>query len=227
MNVFVFGDESGVFDRSHEEWFVFGGVVFVSKDDKDMAVRQFIGAERNVGKGYRTDELKACRLSKKHKYALFKRTAAWNRFGLVVDLKRVNPKIFSHKKSKQRYLDYVFKVGLKRHLGSLIKSGVIPANVVESVYIRFDEHTTATDGRYELREGIEQEFKYGTINFKYNTYHPPLFRNMSGTVDVTFKDSKSDALIRASDIVANRVWRDAKSGTLENLKGKMSIYIFP
>jgi len=48
-------------------------------------------------------------------------------------------------------------------LQSLELDGKIDLNKIENIYIYVDEHVTATDGRYELREAIEQEFKHGTL----------------------------------------------------------------
>lgn len=110
-------------------------------------------------------ELKACRLKNKHKAGLFRSTNGRLRYAFVVDQNRVNDNIFGNKKSKQRYLDYVYKVGLKSVLGRLIRSNAFDPLAVDNIYIRFDEHTTATDGKYELRESIEEEFKHGTFNF--------------------------------------------------------------
>nr|MBQ4319748.1 DUF3800 domain-containing protein [Clostridia bacterium] len=56
-----------------------------------------------------------------------------------------------------------------------------------------------------LRESIEQELRFGIFNFQYNTFHPPLFRNLK-QVKVSFRDSKTVTLIRAADIVANRLY---------------------
>ena len=39
MDIYVYSDESGVFDSAHNSWFVFGGVMFLSKDAKDIAAR--------------------------------------------------------------------------------------------------------------------------------------------------------------------------------------------
>lgn len=227
MNIFVYGDESGVFDKAHQHWFVFGGLIFFDKDEKDAANRQFLAAERKIAPSYNGGELKASLLKNKHKRSLFNLTSKWRRFAFVVDLGRVNDGICADKKSRQRYMDYVFKVGLKRVLGRLISSKKLDPSLVENIYVRFDEHTTATDGRYELREAIEQEFKYGTINFRYNSKHPPLFPRMRGHVELTFKDSTRDPLIRASDIIANRVWHDVQSGRLDSLKGRVFIAPFP
>lgn len=50
MNIFVYSDESGVLDKAHNEIFAFGGLVFLSKDEKDIASRKYHAAERCVRK---------------------------------------------------------------------------------------------------------------------------------------------------------------------------------
>lgn len=231
MSIFVYGDESGVFDAAHHDVFVFGGLVFLNKEARDAEYRRFIAAERKLAPLYgatdRNFELKACRLKNKHKAGLFRSTNHCIRYAFVVDQRNVNENIFSSKKSKQRYLDYVYKVGLKRVFGRLIQAGKLKPSSVSGLFIRFDEHTTTTDGRYELREAIEQEFKFGTHNFKYNTFHPPLFPGMQGTVHLEFRDSKNDALIRASDIIANQMWYHEISGQFEKMEGKAIVVRFP
>lgn len=231
MNIFVYGDESGVFDQAHYSKFVFGGLVFLGKDERDLASRMFVSAERKISPSYDLSsthgELKGSILSAKHKTGLFRSLAHRRRFAFVVDLDGVNENIFGDKKTKQRYLDYVFKVGLKRMLGCCIRRGEVNPRRVESVYVRFDEHTTATNGRYELGEAMEQEFKRGTVNYKYNTFHPPLFPGMPGGVELTFKDSSRDALIRASDIIANVALYHELHPDASPLPGNVFVTRFP
>lgn len=231
MNIFVYGDETGVFDKKHNDVFVFGGLIFFGKEEKDAMHRKFLHAERSLlpsyQKGAEKVELKACQLKKKHKAGLFRATNNCIRYAFIVTQNEVNDNIFNNKKSKQRYLDYVYKVGLKTVFGRLINAKRINPAEVENVYIRFDEHTTATDGKYELKEGIEEEFKHGTYNFKYNIFHPPIFPDMKGVIEVTFKDSKDDALIRASDIIANQTWYYEISGQSLEFDGKAIIVRFP
>ena len=231
MNIYVYGDESGVFDKRHNDFFVFGGLIFLSKESKDAETRKFLHAERAIapiyGCGQSDGEMKACRLSNKHKSNLFRSTNGCIRYAFVVSQQMVADAAFDNKKRKQRYLDYVYKVGLKRVFSRLIAARVINPDEVKDIFVRFDEHTTATDGRYELREGMEEEFKHGTMNFRYNTFHSPVFPNMSGNVHLAFKDSKNDVLIRASDIIANRSLYYAKSGRAHELGGKLFVVRFP
>ena len=140
------------------------------------------------------------------------------RFGIVINQRNVLERIFFSKKDKQRYLDYAYKIGLKKALIRLINEGKIKPEEINTVHIYNDEHSTATNGRYELREGLEQEFKLGTYNLKYDKYFPPLFEKMSG-IELQFCNSSTTTLIRAADIVANRIFYMALNRELERLEG--------
>lgn len=180
MDLFIFSDESGVFDKAHNEIFVYGGLIFIGKQQKDEYIRRYLTAEKAIR----------------------------------------GEKYFLSKKDKQRYLDYAYKIGLKRALQKLITEGVVGKDV-DNIFMYSDEHSTATNGHYELREGLEQEFKLGTYNMRYDKFFPPLFETMQG-ISLDFCDSKKVTLIRAADIVANRIYFMALNRKLENLSG---IYI--
>ncbi len=221
MDLFIYSDESGVFDKAHNEIFVYGGLIFLGKQQKDEYIRRYLTAEK-VLRGKHTDggELKASRISNKEKGKLYRSVGGAIKFGVIVNQKNVLDRIFSSKKDKQRYLDYAYKIGLKRALQQLINAGVIGKRV-DNIFLYNDEHSTATNGRYELREGLEQEFKLGTYNMQYDKFFPPLFEAMQG-LHLEFCDSKKVTLIRAADIVANRIYYMALNRKLENLSG---IYI--
>ena len=92
--------------------------------------------------------------------------------------------------------------------------------------IHVDEHTTATNGRYELREGLEQEFKIGTFNMKYDKFFPPLFPNMK-SLDLDYCNSAKVTLIRAADIVANKIYFETINNRYDNLCEKVHMTILP
>ena len=221
MDLFIYSDESGVFDKAHNEIFVYGGLIFLGKQQKDEYIRRYLAAERGL-RETQTDggELKACRISNKEKGKLYRSIGGAIKFGVIVNQRNVLDRIFSSKKDKQRYLDYAYKIGLKRALQQLINAGVIGKRV-DNIFLYNDEHSTATNGRYELREGLEQEFKLGTYNMQYDKFFPPLFETMQG-LHLEFCDSKKVTLVRAADIVANRIYYMALNRKLENLSG---IYI--
>ena len=149
MDLFVYSDESGVFDKAHNEIFVFGGLIFIGKDQKDEYARRYIAAEKAM-RGFRYSthkELKACRISNKDKGKLYRATNGTVRFGVLINQQKVLPRIFESKKDKQRYLDYAYKIGLKRALEYLISEEYITRSDVNAIHIYNDEHTTATNGR--------------------------------------------------------------------------------
>ena len=80
-----------------------------------------------------------------------------------------------------------------------------------------DEHTTATNGRYELEEALEQEFKLGACNYRYDTYYPPIFKKMKD-VQLEYCNSESKLLVRAADIVANKIFYLARNEKRKELR---------
>ncbi|WP_067558462.1 DUF3800 domain-containing protein [Faecalibaculum rodentium] len=214
MNLFVYADESGVFDKQHHSWYAFGGVLFLSKSERDSQNRKYISLERKIRRRENIDvnqELKGSNMSRQSKRTIFSSLNHCIKFGCIIQLNRCHDELFTHKKTKQRYLDYAFKIGLKRLLEKMIKEGKITPHEIENMYVFFDEHSTATDGKYELSEGLLQEFKYGTFNSDWQRYFPPLFPEMK-SLQLSFCNSESQALIRAADIVANRIHYEVTVG---------------
>ena len=64
---------------------------------------------------------------------------------------------------------------LKKCFQTLINYNCISSNEIENIIVCVDEHTTATDGLYELKENLLREFKIGTFNPTYLTYFDPIF----------------------------------------------------
>ena len=128
-------------------------------------------------------------LSNSGKSKLFRSLNNFHKFGVVIHQNRVNPNIFNNKKTKQRYLDYAFKIAIKRKFEALIREGTIEPCKVSKIRFYVDEHATATDGRYELREALEQEFKIGTFNLKWSVFHEPIFPNLQSVEEALQKPS--------------------------------------
>lgn len=69
-----------------------------------------------------------------------------------------------------------------------------------------------------MREGLEQELKNGTYNMQYDKFCPPVFESMGG-VSLVDCDSGKVTLVRAADIVANRIYYMALNRNIEKLEG--------
>lgn len=220
MEIYVYSDESGVFDKKHNEVFVFGGLIFLKKKDAESCSRKYLTAESAIrnGKYGKEEELKAFRITNKEKGKLYRSLNQEIKFGVVINQRNVLDRIFQSKKDKQRYLDYAYKIGLKRAFESLIRDGVINPDEVKRIHVYNDEHSTATNGRYELEQALEQEFKLGTYNMRYDSFFPPIFGNV-GRIDLEFCASDKVALVRAADIIANRIFYMALNRKIDQLNG--------
>lgn len=220
MDLFVYSDESGVFDYVHNDYYVFGGLLFIGKDKKDDAARKYIAAEKAIASSGIYDEgceLKASRITNKDKGKLYRSLNQYYKFAVVVKQQKILKSIFSNKKSKQRYLDYAYKIGLKQLLMFLLSENILTDGDVGTIRVYVDEHTTATNGRYELREAMLQEYKYGTYNYSWNRFYNPILPRLTG-LEVKYCDSATTTLIRAADVVANRVYYCAINGTLDDIR---------
>ncbi len=229
MDVYIYSDESGVFDKEHNDFYVYGGVVFLSKESRDVAIRKYRSAENTLKKNEKykdCPELKACKLSNKDKSKMFRTLNNCIKFGVIIDQKKVLERIFWTKKDKQRYLDYAYKIGLKNCFKKLIQENILDTDDVRSLKVYVDEHTTATNGRYELREGLEQEFKNGTYNLRYDKFFEPLFPGLN-SVNLQYCNSSKQVLIRAADIVANRIYYESIRGDTREIAGKVYLKNMP
>lgn len=214
MELYIYSDESGVFDVAHNQIFVFAGVVFTSTADKDIAARKYLAAESVIRQAEAFPfeaEIKASKISNKAKGKLFRSLNNVEKFGVVVRQKLLHSRIFEDKKTKQRYLDYAYKIAVKRKFLEMVQRGKLALDDISALHFFVDAHKTATDGRYELEQALEQEFKYGTFNRNYAKHFPPIFKNLR-SVHVRFCDSKQFPLIRAADITANRLYYHAING---------------
>lgn len=213
MNIYVYSDESGVFDKIHNEYFVFGGLILLGNDDKEKwsriysSVEDVLRTNKGVDKDY---ELKATQVTNKEKANLFRSLNNCYKFAIVVEQSKLLDELFLSKKDKQKFLDYAYNIAVKDAFQNLINKKLVNPDEVERLYFYVDEHTTATNGIYELNDLLEQVYKRGTYNFDYSVYYEPIFKNIKD-VNLEFCNSASKLLIRAADIVANRVYYLAKN----------------
>lgn len=198
---------------------MFAGVILLSDDERQDWIRKYLTAEKVIKERHgnkRNFEAKATNITNEEKSKLFRSLNGCYKFGTIIELKNVNDSIFSDKKHKQRYLDYAYKMALKNALKKMINSELIKPTDVETIFVFPDEHTTATSGRYELHESLEKEFKIGTFNMDYSAFFPPLFTNLKG-LQVQYCNSANKPLVRAADIIANRIYHNACENNIKAL----------
>ena len=208
-HIYVFSDESGVFDQINNDTFVYAGIIFTDLQEKNLAERRYRSVETRLRKNakYKTmPELKASKLDVKDKRNLLSSIKDKGyRFAVVIKQKQLSQKVFATPKTKERYLDWAFKLGLKEAVLRLISIGEIQSDENVMFHIEVDEHSTSTDGIYSLEEGILKEFRDGTQNWQYGKVFPPILLNWE-SVKVQYRQSENTTLIRTADIIANRVY---------------------
>ena len=230
MNLYIYSDESGVFDSIHNEYFVFGGLICFGKDQKELFSRQYAHVESVIKEGKsisnRKKEIKASNVSNAQKGKLYRSLNNVYKFSVVIKLKELDQNIFENKKHKQRYMDFAYKMVLKKCLKMLILRGILQPDKVDSVIVSVDEHTTATDGLYELKENLSREFQIGTFNQNYQHFFDPIFPHLQ-TLDVQYCNSSKKLLIRAADIIANHSYHKVIEGNgyIRNVKNMFVLYM--
>lgn len=228
MNIYIYSDESGVLDKFHNKYFVFGGLIFLSREEKDKYSRRYIATEKVIRKIEGLDkgtEVKAFNISNKSKNKLYRSINSIEKFGIIIHQKELLDNLFDNKKGKQRYLDWAYKMAVKAKFQELISQQKIVASEVEHLCFFVDEHATATNGIYELRESLEQEFKFGTYHFEWSVFHPPIFPNLK-SVELRYCNSATKTLVRAADIVANHIYflANKNEGIIEEKNNLRVIY---
>ncbi len=145
MNIYVYSDESGVFDKEHNDYFVFGGLILLGTEDKEIWSRKYSNVEKTLrtNKGVARDyEIKATQVTNKEKGKLFRSLNGCHKFGVIIREKNVLDRIYLSKKDKQRYLDYAYKIAVKRAFEDFIQRDIINPDEIERIYFYVDEHTT-------------------------------------------------------------------------------------
>lgn len=211
--IYFFFDDSGVLSKNEpSKHFVYAGYVFQSREDLDVAKRKYIHANKMLRRAYGLEgELKAAILDAPQKRSLFNSTRAYESLSVEVDISRVYDYILNSKKSICRYKDYVLKRCVKSKLQDFIRRGILSRADDVCIRIYIDEQLTATNGYYDLRDSISEELQYGIINFDYGVTHQNVFTGKVA-VEIKYCDSKTNYLIQASDILANRIWTSYRVG---------------
>lgn len=217
QSIYIYSDESGVFDKYHNDIFIYGGIVCIGQDISSILSRKYLLAEKSLRKSpkYKNKaELKASMLDNSDKRKLYRVIEDCYKFIVAVDLPKLKNERFESRYSKQRYLDYAYKRGLKGILEKMNSDHVIRLEEEIELKCYVDEQNTSTNGRYSLEETIYNEFKYGVYSGGFD--FKPIARKLE-TVDIKYCNSETTTLVRSADIFANRVLFEARNTVLEEM----------
>lgn len=212
IDLYVYLDESGVFDKVHNDTFVYGGIIYTDLQKKTLAERRYRAIEnrlRKSGKYKDCPELKASVLENKDKRNLFSSLDGY-RFAVVIRQRRLSDRVFSSMKNKEDFLNSAVRVALRDAVTGLLRIGELNHDDKVRFHIEADERPTATNGKDSLANAICQEFREGAISL--GRHYPPILPN-TVSVEVRHRKSESTTLVRAADIIVNRVYSSYREDT--------------
>lgn len=221
-------DDSGVLHKNEPSGiFVYAGLCFIDDDQKQDASRRYHAVAKQIkDNAHINGEVKANKILPKYKNSLFSTISSESLLYLKCKNSRMKSYVLSNKKSIHRFKDYALKRIIKEKIIRCVDQGLINTNEDIVINIMVDEQGTATNGYYDLQSSIYEELAVGITNFDYGTFFPPIFTNGTKVdVHVQFCDSEKNTLIRAADIVANRVWYSyiANKPNLRDFKNSTSL----
>ena len=95
MDIFVFSDESGIFDYKHHDHFVYAGMIIIGKQEMDSLSRRYQALEKQLRKKtkYKTlPELKAAFLEYKDRHKLYNVFSHTFKFAVVIRQRQLDLK---------------------------------------------------------------------------------------------------------------------------------------
>ena len=182
MNIYVFSDESGIFDYKHHELFVYAGVVVIGKQEMDMLSRKFLSLEKKLRQKsiYRNmSELKAKYLAEKDRKKLLGVFCETYKFAIAIKLNHLDLKrVFHNQKSKQNYMDFAYRGVLRKAFEHMIGRVSLFPDEAFDLIINEDNHHIVECDLQQKADTIYKEFKEGTFRTTFGVFFPPLFENL-------------------------------------------------
>ena len=238
QDVYIYMDDSGKLSN-YEKCCCYGGIVFLNKKDKDkfitqyrQIVKQIKCSECNKDKNNCDNicpEIKNSKIkSASNKRWIMNYIKKYSMFCCIINNSRVKDYIMESKSSKGRYLDYAQKMLVKKIFLDLIREGKINSSKPVKLIMYIDEQTTKSNGYYNLKESIKEEFLHGIINYNYGVTHEAILHS-DFIIDIHYVDSKKNYVVQAADFVAGKSrnlylqWLDNPSN---NLKKILNDYAF-
>lgn len=240
QTIYINMDDSGVLvkGRISEPVFVYGGIVFLSKDEKDNFIRQYSSLVNKIKPKYCSDfqlntsletnyclthskddclykcpELKSSVLEPSDKRRFLNLIKKYNCSVAVVDNSRIYDRIVCNKASRGRFKDYVTKRLIKEIVKQLISENKINPEIPVKLILNLDEQTTKSNGYYDLKSSIIEELQYGITNYNYDTYFTPTLNEVS--VSVRHQNSYNSLSVQAADLIVGEI-RHKRIEFLEN-----------
>lgn len=228
--IYINMDDSGVLVKGKmgDPIFVYGGIIFLSKDEKDEFIRQYSALVKTIKSKYckyfKSDsnidtnfclthtqknckyicpELKSSLISPSDKRRFLNLIKNYYCSVAIVDNNKLYDSITKDKASKGRFKDYVVRRLVKEIISQLISENQIDPDNPVKLILNLDEQSTKSNGYYDLKSGIIEELQYGIINYNYGTFFNPILTNVE--VEIYHQDSYNSLCVQAADLIVGEI----------------------
>lgn len=213
--IYINMDDSGVL-HYNEEYCIYGGVVFVGAENREIFIRKYKSSIRQIKCCYCQSDISRCKhkcpeikdtnIHVKHKRWLFNLIKQNFTYALIISNQKIRDDIMDNKKSRGRFRDYAQKRMIKDIVQTLISKNVIKPYKPVKLIIRIDQQGTSTDTGRNFGIDIYNELINGTYNYNYNLIYKPVLSSKL-EIDLKYVLSHKHECIQASDIVAGETRR--------------------
>lgn len=217
QEVYINLDDSGKL-TTNEEISVYGGLVFLSKKEKDKFITQYRSIINEIKCDYclskkekclkKCPEIKNTNIKVSDKRRLMNYIKKYYVIALVIKNNEVYEHIKQSKAAKGRFVDYSIRRLIKEVINRLIICNKIDPNKPIKLIVNIDQQSTKSNGYYNLHDGLIEELKYGIINYNYSTKISPIVYSDLDVV-VSYQDSGKSFVVQAADLLAGTIRRTA------------------
>ena len=223
QEIYINLDDSGKLTKK-ELLSVYGGIVFLSKKEKDKFITQYRSIINDIKCKYcknkstcnkKCPEIKNTNIKNSDKRRIMNYIKKYFVVGLIINNQNVYDHIIENKAAKGRFIDYSLRRMIKEIINNQISNHNISENKPLKVVVNFDEQTTKSNGYYNLHDGLVEELKYGISNFNYACiYNPIVFNDLD--IKISYQDSGKSYLVQAADLISGTIRRGALNALNNN-----------
>ena len=215
QEVYINLDDSGKLTNK-EHISVYGGLVFLSKKEKDKFITQYRSIIKDIKCKYcnsniencdnNCPEIKNANIKPNDKRRIMNYIKKYYVVALIIKNDKVYDHIKDNKAAKGRFVDYCLRRMIKEIIKSLIESNHIDPNKPIRLIINIDEQSTKSNGYYNLHDGLIEELKYGIVNYNYSRkFTPIIFSKLE--IRLSYQDSGKSYVVQAADLLAGTIRR--------------------
>lgn len=213
QEIYINLDDSGKL-TTKEHICVYGGLVFLSKIEKDKFITQYKSIIKDIKCNYCNlnncnkicPEIKNTNIKPKDKRRIMNYIKKYYVIALIIKNDEIYNYIIDNKASRGRFIDYSIRRLIKEILKIQINCGNIDANKPIKIIINIDEQTTKNNGYYNLHDGLVEELRYGICNYNYASIISPIVKS-DLEIKIRYQDSCKSYVVQAADLLAGTIRR--------------------